>query len=623
MTTRDYKYTGPQPWAEGTTNYNIRVGILFTVYALYTVFVISTLALFIIKARYRHSGLYQRSVKLVTIQAVGGFLIGTNGLVSTALNKWPCFLKLWLFDIGFTLLLTAVSARAVQLIVVSKIHSLNSQLSTNDMPVSGGPPRLSSNRRHAQQLHDAKKRADAGTEVYGGSEYGPPGSFPGSVDRMSSTQMTDVSYSDGHQARALVGGASIEEKRVAARIMPPPSAAGALVDNEPWMRLYRRLQWYSRLQGYTTDRAMIIYVITSAAIVAVVTLVVNIVNKQFSIRPLGEYCPFLWGFMPVTGIIVIYLVVVCPALLVMAWKLNDAYGIRNDLIICDTIGIVCAIMTILWETTFRDLSWAWSSMFYMWVAVFVIHVSSVALPLWRSIRHAKKVAWKLGRGRASGSLMTAVLAPNSDRDDQAKRADFNKMLDDAHEYQMFREYAASCFCSELTAFVDEYQSLKALTIMSLGREEYSVETSDHLQTPLMMSTIDSLAGHHGHGDPVSQLAMSNHLVDSVVVANARSLNLQTNATVSILDTARAVYPQYRLTERTTFPSALMDKLVTIFSVYINSSSYTAVNVPPIMVRRIREKLSRREMYLTILDEVKDEVLFMLYADVYTRFATNN
>ncbi|KAJ1956911.1 hypothetical protein GGI12_005179, partial [Dipsacomyces acuminosporus] len=94
-----------------------------------------------------------------------------------------------------------------------------------------------------------------------------------------------------------------------------------------------------------------------------------------------------------------------------------------------------------------------------------------------------------------------------------------------------------------------------------------------------------------------------------------------NATVGILEAAKEIYPDRGFNHTTTFPPALMDTLVMIFSTYINSSSPTAVNVPQAMIRRIQEKLNKTQLHLTILDEVKDEVLYMLYLNVFTRFST--
>ncbi|KAJ1950568.1 hypothetical protein EC988_004342, partial [Linderina pennispora] len=123
----------PDSWRPGTSNYRAREISMFTVYGVYTVFVIVTLVMFLVQSRNPRSELSKRSVKLVSIQAVGCFIVGTLGLVSTALNEWACFIKLWLYDIGFTIVLSALAARAMQLIIISKIHSLTGQVHYEDI----------------------------------------------------------------------------------------------------------------------------------------------------------------------------------------------------------------------------------------------------------------------------------------------------------------------------------------------------------------------------------------------------------------------------------------------------------------------------------------------------------
>ncbi|KAJ2353232.1 hypothetical protein GGH92_000790 [Coemansia sp. RSA 2673] len=161
----------------------------------------------------------------------------------------------------------------------------------------------------------------------------------------------------------------------------------------------------------------------------------------------------------------------------------------------------------------------------------------------------------------------------------------------------------------MTAFIDEYQVLKGLTVIALGSEDMWREDVDQLESSYMARMANNIDGGIGY------LAMANR-----AYPHSKSLRLQTPPTVSILETALAVYPQYDLSEVTPFPVASMDKLVAIFSVFVNSNSYTAVSLPSSMVLRIRERLGRSQLTLTILDEIKDEVLNMLYYDVFTRYA---
>ncbi|KAI8321376.1 hypothetical protein GQ54DRAFT_325071 [Martensiomyces pterosporus] len=565
-------------WSPGTKNYDIRVGVMFAVYGIYTVFVLVTLAMFVIKSRNRHSGLDKRSVRLVVLQAIGCFLVGTDGLVSTALNDWACFVQLWLFNIGFSLLITAISGRAVQLIVLSKIHSLNNELS------SSGPHTLSV--LQSEAMHSRQEMTEHGIDS--GFHMG---SFPDTIN-----------------ARLSVA--------IPPRITPAHDAELA-----SQMRLVRKLQWYMRAQTYVTDRVLTIYVSVATLVAVIISIVVNVLNKEFSVRPVSIECRLFWGFVPVIIILCAYLLVICPALLLMVWKLNDAFGIRTDLVICDTVGIVAMILAFLWELKFPHLTDIWSGMFFMWNAMILIHISSVVVPLWHATRHSKVVAYKLHRLSLPESMGSSGQARNGNRSaNDGRRSDFNRMLENTLEYKLFREFSAACFCSELTAFIDEYQSLKALTLAALAHQDYRPDSPLHPPHTPNSTLVGEDDGEH---DPISDLRMAANFYSGGMLLSAHSSVPLTGPTVSILDSARTAYPHYNLDESTAFPAVIMDKLVEIFSVYINTGSYRAVNIPPILVRRIRQQLGRRSMSLTILDEVKDEILFMLYADVYTRYTYNS
>ncbi|KAJ1948846.1 hypothetical protein EC988_005007, partial [Linderina pennispora] len=165
----------------------------------------------------------------------------------------------------------------------------------------------------------------------------------------------------------------------------------------------------------------------------------------------------------------------------------------------------------------------------------------------------------------------------------------------------------------LTAFIDEYQSLKTKTVTALGNADSPIlETSSSWRSSL---SLDSPNGDF-YGD-VS--VHPQQFAYNKPASKAKPLTLSTGISVSILETAKAAYPQHEFTENTQFPTTVLDRLVRIFSIYLNLNSYMALNVPSVMVRKIQDQLDRKQMSLPILDEVKDEVLFMLYTDVFTRY----
>ncbi|ORX73084.1 hypothetical protein DL89DRAFT_87753 [Linderina pennispora] len=335
-------------------------------------------------------------------------------------------------------------------------------------------------------------------------------------------------------------------------------------------------------------------------------------TTQSSRSPIA--CSMYWELIPVTILIGVYLLIVFPILLWQVWGLKDAYGIRRDLLICDTVGIVCLAVAFIWEFGLHQVSSIWSCLFFVWVAMLLIHISSVVVPLIKAIGHSKRTKHQIRNRHSTASSSDSDSVHANDRGaTKIRRSDFNRVLDDPYEYETFREFAASCFCSELTAFIDEYQSLKTKTVTALGNADSPIlETSSSWRSSL---SLDSPNGDF-YGD-VS--VHPQQFAYNKTASKAKPLTLSTGISVSILETAKAAYPQHEFAENTQFPTTVLDRLVRIFSIYLNLNSYMALNVPSVMVRKIQDQLDRKQMSLPILDEVKDEVLFMLYTDVFTRY----
>ncbi|KAJ1945741.1 hypothetical protein FBU59_002223 [Linderina macrospora] len=224
------------------------------------------------------------------------------------------------------------------------------------------------------------------------------------------------------------------------------------------------------------------------------------------------------------------------------------------------------------------------------------------------------------RSLAVSSLSTLMPRPSIRGLGRVRRAEFREMLDDPCSYSKFREYAATCFSSELTAFLDEYQSLKTATVFALNNQHCQILNPEK-------STADLSLNFDHNGTLAANEQSASHLPrhwtrDSPHrVPKAQPLNLNTSVTISILETAKATYPHYDLSEAAFFPAVVLDKLVTVFSVYISLQSPMALNISQAMRNRIQARLENNQMTLTILDEAKDEVLMMLYADVYTRYCS--
>ncbi|KAJ1804355.1 hypothetical protein LPJ75_005607, partial [Coemansia sp. RSA 2598] len=461
-------------------------------------------------------------------------------MISTAFQLWPAFLKLWFANIGYLVMYSSICTRAFQHIVTSNLHNLTNKLaSSNNMNTY--------REQDTQGISSFIRQSSQHNRQRGGSQS-------------SITSNTDFGGADCNVE-------SIEKKKLSAMIQQSGLEDNVYIGNGPERKLYKRLQKYAKLQRYVSNKALLFYNLGVLALASVISLIVNIINPQFTLSPMSMECRMIWGFVPLIVVGGSCIIFVMPVICVKCWKLKDAYGIRNDLLISMLMGIFCLILEVIWDNVIYSISKLWSGWFYCWVGAVIIHTVSITIPLVQAIRHTRSVTDRMHSASGFENSMVAAIV-GAGGPDMGKRSEYNAILADPHEYRFFCDFAASCFCSELTAFIDEYQVLKSITVQALGSEEIWYQSED--------SQLDNAyalrMANTGIHDNIGYLAMSNKAANY----NARSLRLQTPPTASILETAKAVYPQYNFSDATPFPAASMDKLIAIFSVFINSNSYTAI-----------------------------------------------
>ncbi|KAJ2739332.1 hypothetical protein GGI20_006125, partial [Coemansia sp. BCRC 34301] len=440
--------------------------------ALYTVFVVVTLVMFILKARDRRSGLDKRNVKLIVIQAIGCYIVGTDGLITAAANNWSCIAKLWLFNIGFVLSLEALAARAIHLMVVSKVHMLTTQLSARIYHQSTTPLLATSD--------DGIAKTDSRPSEF---MHFDGSATSGLRSATSATPLVD----DEEKGAALFGhcgetqsSRSQKRKQQKRQYQQAPATNRCRFRCKPESRLQltQQLKKYKRLLPYVTERMLVLYVGIAVVVAALLTLVINLTDKQFSLKAI--VCVYYWGFIPGNIFVLMHFVLLFPLLLWRVWHAKDAYGIRTDLIICETAGFIAMIITLVWVNALSRLQQKFPGLTFIWIYSLFIHASSVFFPLLRAIQHTKQATenpdMSMGMFATHQSPAATTAATTTIPSSvvmgatSTRRANFNRMMDDPTEYQQFREFAASCFCSELTAFIDEYQALKARTLVLFERQ---------------------------------------------------------------------------------------------------------------------------------------------------------
>ncbi|KAJ1950695.1 hypothetical protein FBU59_000561 [Linderina macrospora] len=342
------------------------------------------------------------------------------------------------------------------------------------------------------------------------------------------------------------------------------------------------------------------------------TAVFSAVTPYYSIHPLNRVCGLDWPEFPALIMLGFTLVVICPILLAQVWTLNDAFGIKYDLIICVTLAVFDLALAMAWEVKLKRLRLIFSGLFFAWLSVISVHITSVVIPLVRSRRLARRLhlSWP------ESSFESALTAHNLEQKMLGMRTQgFIDMLENPIQYEEFRQFTAQSFCSELTSFIDDYQLIKAYTVRSLGGKPKDTDSSLDIHHAVII-TEDS----EGEESVLGRLfGRRNNQHSSSPGLAAKNTLLHTSAVHGIFETVAAQYPQKRITKSTQFPGAVVKRVNAFIGAYIRPEAGMAVNLPGTLVDEILHAQESGDMSIAMLDQAKNETIRLLYTDVYVRY----
>ncbi|ORX73034.1 hypothetical protein DL89DRAFT_86487 [Linderina pennispora] len=279
--------------------------------------------------------------------------------------------------------------------------------------------------------------------------------------------------------------------------------------------------------------------------IVIMTAVFSAATPFYSIHPLNRVCGLDWPELPVLIMLGIALVVICPILLAQVWGLNDAFGIKYDLIMCVTLAVFDMVLAMVWEVKLKRIRLIFSGLFFAWLSVICVHITSVVVPLVRS----RKLARRLHSSWPESSFESALAAPywRPAAAGLTHARGFIDMLENPIQYEEFRRFTAQSFCSELTSFIDDYQLIKAYTVRAFGTTSKADTIPDKPQAVDISedteeeeeSVLGRLFGRRNHHISVSQPIKNTVLHTSVIHG--------------IYDTVVAQCPQKHIRKSTAVP----------------------------------------------------------------------
>ncbi|KAJ1979780.1 hypothetical protein H4R35_001379 [Dimargaris xerosporica] len=387
--------------------------------------------------------------------------------------------------------------------------------------------------------------------------------------------------------------------------------------------LTRRFTWI-RLKYFMSERTMLYATITCELVVLIYCLVVQLVSPRFRPGSSHKTCGLEFEFYPLYGSLALLLVFVCPVILLCLWPLEDAFGIRRDMII--TIAMAYVMLPLFFTMDSAILhpyaQYFGGSVFVM-VGLAVIHIVTVVAPLVASFRARSKIGF--------GNTMA---------DAHYHWEDMQRILASTLQAERLKAFASTCFNSELMLFLEDYQRLKKRIypiLCSGNRGSLKGQNKSSLSPRTCYGSPNAVPSSHPH-------ASSRESQESAITFALRSVKYLRSSLRSMTYGADPYLMEYPSPASQTIAATLLpmgaldrDKETGAFSFntpiplecevmarnfyrrYINPQSDLAIRFPVAVLESVQAAIQRDAIPINVFDESHQHVLYLLYRNVFPRY----
>ncbi|RKP23045.1 hypothetical protein SYNPS1DRAFT_24991 [Syncephalis pseudoplumigaleata] len=375
--------------------------IYYTTTGVWVVFLLITTSLFY---RFRqHPAIQHRDVPLTMVSIVANAIFSVHYLVKIPLEgRYPCALYLWVPIIFMPLWLMTLLARLTRIIAAYRLgearlraveltQAAKASANNNNNNISDGAspsasltePRRASLRRTVKKL------------LRSSSAHEPM------IERMTSVVKKKASYSAAH-AGPSDENVSAEERDPWPAHEPPAhdtaTATSVVVDPD---RAYatltspRSAHWTFVYRQHLTTPSLVRMIVVLEAIILIGAVFFHYLFREALLHRPDGTCGSSPAFVYIWVVAGLYLVVVTPVLLYAARDVRDAWGIRNELVFCDVIGIISCILYGVFRINDWDDRSVWPATLWTLMGTAFTHTWTVARPAIRAacdlrdIRHQK------------------------------------------------------------------------------------------------------------------------------------------------------------------------------------------------------------------------------------------
>ncbi|KAJ2583521.1 hypothetical protein GGH95_000953 [Coemansia sp. RSA 1836] len=646
--------------------------VFWQLLSLYSLYVVSTFALYLYYAlRVRDYALLQRSPYLLALQTIFGLMYCINALLRGALGLYPCFVQLWLLYIGYVCWTVTVIIAMLRYYVLARSHSeMGAKL--RQIPVT--PENL--------EGHLTALLAACGTDPWQyemeqrQSTRAPrPRSTSNSSQRSllmieSDTESRKDTRSPSaprtaRQAPAVVSTAQplaselvTRDAPFAAETFPSPPQTARLPTNEqsqqqcaqpitnrayslsnppevrPSRSRGRRLSapgtktevWRRRL---SSNRFISYTIVCTMLAMVILLLLMNIFSPQMSLRPVYYNCFKGWEYTVLAILAGVFNTIICPAFVIMTWTYKDGYGIRRSLSVGSVTGLLLWVGSLVWRLI-KHVSRvrASPSLFYV-LQILLVYSITVVSPLYVAWQNANRQKTQGQSANVASRRGWSWSVGITERKYDLSKQSFMAAMQDAEEHDSIEQFAGRCFCAELVSFLDVYLALKMNIYKDIRQHGPSLpsaapadsDTPARAGSDLVMRAPASSTPHTVHFLDTEGLASGQPAHGSGSQANlaaALSDNLASLSS-SITATMTRAFPEYDISDDTLISERLRDVLKTIVRTFMLPESPLAINVPHAIVSSFRAYLLGSPATFGMVERVKEEVINLLYSNVYIRY----
>ncbi|KAI9598853.1 hypothetical protein BDF19DRAFT_190793 [Syncephalis fuscata] len=368
--------------------------VYYTTTAVWLVFLALTSFLFY---RFRrHPAIQHRDVALTMVSITANTVFSVHYLVKIPLaGNYPCALHLWIPIAFMPLWLMTLLARLTRIIAAYRLGEarLYAVEQTQDTKLNDDTNTLSplshSTDRRSSIRHTVNKllRTTSTHEPMMGRRT--PNSIPMIKKKASSSSTTACTFNSnqGYEERSDWPGSHEHTRNLSSVSTENDVDINVVVDPD---RAYatltspRSAHWTFVYRQHLTTPSLVRMIIVLELIILIGAVFFHYMFRDaFFYRPDGS-CGSSPTYTYIWVVAGIYLVLVTPALIYAARDVHDAWGIRNELVLCDIIGIIsCILFGIFRIDGWGDDSTWPAALWILWGASFT-HVWTVARPAIRA-----------------------------------------------------------------------------------------------------------------------------------------------------------------------------------------------------------------------------------------------